>query len=182
MQLEIPSETVLHALALCKRSGVRVILDPAPAPAKGLPRALYNVDVLTPNQTEAEALLAHGGAAAMGRMKRERRVDAKQLGGDLLARGPARVILKLGARGAMIVGGAADEIEHVKGYKVKVVDTTAAGDAFTGALAVGMAEGMEASRAVRFANAAGAKCCETFGAQPSLPTRIEVEGMMEGMH
>ena len=54
--------------------------------------------------------------------------------------------------------------------------------AFNGALAVGLAEGMEMGRAVRFANAAGAKTCETFGAQPALPTRMEVEGLMEGMH
>jgi ribokinase len=75
-----------------------------------------------------------------------------------------------------------NEVEHIKGYKVRVVDTTAAGDAFTAALAVGVAEGMELGRAVRFANAAGARCCETFGAQPSLPTRIEVEAVMGGIH
>jgi ribokinase len=181
MQLEIPPATVAHAVALCRRAGVRVILDPAPVPAKGLPRGLYNVDVLTPNQTEAEALLA--SRAGMGRMKRARRADARQLATDLLARGPSRVIVKLGAKGAMFVGRNDDDgVEHVKGFRAKVVDTTAAGDAFTGALAVALAEGMEVGRAVRFANAAGAKCCERFGAQPSLPTRIEVEGLMGGMH
>jgi ribokinase len=70
----------------------------------------------------------------------------------------------------------------VKGFKAKVVDTTAAGDAFNGALSVAMGEGMELERAVRFANAAGAKSCEKFGAQPAMPTRMEVEGVMEGMH
>jgi ribokinase len=65
---------------------------------------------------------------------------------------------------------------------VSVVDTTAAGDAFNGALAIGLSEGMELPRAVRFANAAGAKACEKFGAQPALPTRMEVESIMEGMH
>jgi ribokinase len=157
---------------------VRVILDPVPVPAGGLPRELYQVDVFTPNQTEAQALLAKP-AEQMGRMKRTRHVDAKQLGQELLERGPGAVVLKLGAKGAMVVES---EIEHVKGFKAKVVDMTAAGDAFAGALAVGLAEGMELTRAVRFANAAGARACETFGAQPSLPTRIEVEGLMEGMH
>jgi ribokinase len=177
MQLEIPIPTVVHALALARRHGVKVILDPAPVPEKGLPKSLYAVDILTPNQTEAEALLAKPGD--MGRSKRTRRVDAKQLGEELLERGPAVVLLKLGAKGAMIVD---NEIQHVKGFKVSVVDTTAAGDAFNGALAIGLGEGMELTRAVRFANAAGAKTCEKFGAQPALPTRIDVESMMEGMH
>lgn len=177
MQMEIPTETVAYAIALCRRAGVKVVLDPAPVPAKGLPKALYQVDVLTPNQTEAEALLAR--KANMGRLKRTRREDAKQLGEELLERGPAVVLLKLGAKGAMIVD---NEIEHVKGYKVKVVDTTAAGDAFNGALTVAFSEGMELSRAVRFASAAGAKACEKFGAQPAMPTRIEIESLMEGMH
>ena len=115
----------------------------------------------------------------MGRSKRTRHVDAKQLGEELLERGPGIVLLKLGAKGAMIVD---NEIQHIKGFKVNVADTTAAGDAFNGALAVGLAEGMDLSRAVRFANAAGAKTCETFGAQPALPTRMEVESLMEGMH
>ena len=178
LQLEIPLLTVAQAIAVARRAGVRVILDPAPAPPDGLKRALYQVDVLTPNQTEAEALLAKAGTA-MGRMKRTRRVDAKQLGEELLERGPGAVVLKLGAKGALLVD---NEIEHVKGYKTKVVDTTAAGDAFNGALAVGLAEGMELGRAVRFANAAGAKACENFGAQPALPTRMEVEGLLGGMH
>ena len=177
MQLEIPIATVEHAIGVCRKAGVKVILDPTPVPEKGLPRALYQVDVLTPNQTEAEALLAKGGV--MGRMKRARPVDAKQLGQELLERGPSVVVMKLGAKGAMIVD---NEIAHVKGFKSKVCDTTAAGDAFNAALAVGLAEGMELSRAVRFANGAGAKACEKFGAQPGLPTRMEVEGVMEGMH
>jgi ribokinase len=177
LQLEIPLETVAHAIALARRAGVKVILDPAPVPPKGLPKALYQADVLTPNQTEAEMLLSSG--AAMGRSKRARRVDAKQLGQELLERGPGVVLLKLGAKGAMIVD---NEIQHVKGFKVSVADTTAAGDAFNGALAVGLAEGMELGRAVRFANAAGARACEKFGAQPALPTRMEVESLMEGMH
>ncbi|MDB5324031.1 MAG: ribokinase [Phycisphaerales bacterium] len=177
LQLEIPLDTVAHAIALCRRAGVKVILDPTPVPAKGLPKPLYQVDVLTPNQSEAEVLLETG--AAMGRSKRARRVDAKQLGEELLERGPGVVLLKLGAKGAMIVD---NEIQHVKGFKVNVTDTTAAGDAFNGALAVALAEGMELGRAVRFANAAGARACEKFGAQPALPTRMDVESLMEGMH
>jgi len=177
LQLEIPTETVAHAIAVARRGRARIILDPAPVPSQGLPKPLYQVDFLTPNQTEAETLLA--SKAAMGRLKRSRRVDAKQLGQELLERGPAAVILKLGQKGAMLVD---NEIEHVKGHSVSVADTTAAGDAFNGALAVALAEGMEIGRATRFANAAGARACEKFGAQPALPTRLEVESLLQGMH
>lgn len=174
LQLEIPLETVRHAIALCQRRGVYTILDPAPVPEGGLSRPLYGVDLLTPNQNEAEALLRAG--RPMGRMKRTRRVDAKQIGGELLTRGPKQVVLKLGRKGAMLVGR---EIEHVKGFTVEVVDTTAAGDAFTGALAVARAEGITGRDAVRFANAAGAVCCQSFGAQPALPSRQSVEAMLK---
>jgi ribokinase len=181
LQLEIPLKTVEPAISVCRQAAVMTILDPAPVPAKGLSRALYGVDYFVPNQNEAEALLHHG---SMGRSKRTKRPDARQIGQQLLERGPATVILKLGAKGCMIVNEEDGEprIEHVKGYRAEVVDTTAAGDAFTAALATGLAEGMDLGRAARFANAAGAKCCEKFGAQPSLPTRIEVEAMMGGMH
>ena len=176
MQLEIPIKTAEHAAEVCRRAGVPVILDPTPVPPKGLPKALYQVEYLTPNQNEAEALLER---RELGRMKRTKRPDARQLAERLLERGPERVVLKLGPKGAVVMD---NEVEHIKGYKVRVVDTTAAGDAFTAALAVGVAEGMELGRAVRFANAAGAKCCETFGAQPALPTRMEVETVMGGIH
>src|SRR4051812_30773429 len=167
LQLEIPVETVAHTINLARQAGVRVILDPTPVPAKGLSRALYGVDVLTPNQTEAEALLMQGNG--LGRMKRTRRVDAKLLGEELRERGPGAVVLKLGRKGAMLLDG---EIAHVKGHPVSVVDTTAAGDAFNGALAVGLAEGMEMERAVRFANAAGAEAGGEVGAQPGVRGRV----------
>jgi len=173
MQLEIPADTVRHALAVCRRHGVYTILDPAPVPPKGLPREMLAVDVLTPNQGEAEALLA--ARRSMGRMKRTTRVDAKQLGSDLLAMGPRSVVLKLGRRGAMLVDG---DVYTERGFKVDVTDTTAAGDAFTAALAVGHTEGVRGRAAVRFANAAGALCCEGFGAQPSLPGRDAVDALL----
>ena len=190
MQLELPLETVQHAVAVCQRLGVMTVLDPAPVPPRGLPRALFEVDVLTPNQREAEALLPAG---RMGRMQRTKRVDAKQIGSELLSRGPRAVVLKLAARGAVVVARPMDEpeegarrvasrddvqIEQVPPIKVKVVDTTAAGDAFTAALAVALSEGRGLGEAARFANAAGAVCCESFGAQPSLPTREAVERLV----
>lgn len=175
LQLEIPPATVRHAVALCRRLGVFTILDPAPVPQKGLPRALFGVDLLTPNESEAERLLAHGS---------ERMTDPARVGAALLARGAGTVALKLGGRGAMIVGraGRAGETEAVRPFKVKVIDTTAAGDAFTAALAVAVSEGMTLPQAVRFANAAGALCCTGFGAQPSLPTRAAVDALIAQHH
>ncbi|HEX8525221.1 MAG TPA: ribokinase [Tepidisphaeraceae bacterium] len=174
MQLEIPLATVRHALAMCQAHGVYTILDPAPVPEKGLPRALFGVDVLSPNQTEAEMLV---GAPSRPRIRTKRVVDPKLLASDLLARGAKNVVLKLGKAGALATDG--EGFAAVKGFKVKVVDTTAAGDAFTGALAVAHSEGIETEAAVRFANAAGAICCSGFGAQPSLPTREQVDLLVE---
>lgn len=175
LQLEIPAETVNHAIEVCRELGVFVILDPAPVPPRGLSRAMWSVDLLTPNQKEAEALLS---IRHIGRLRRTKRPDARQIGADLLAKGPANVVLKLSSKGAM-VQSSSGAIEHVKGFKIEVVDTTAAGDAFTGALAVGIAEGLSISEAARFANAAGALSCTSFGAQPSLPARADVDKLLK---
>jgi ribokinase len=173
MQLEVPLETVEHAIALCQQHGVFTILDPAPVPPK-MPRALYGVDVLTPNQREAERLL---GINPQVDVVPKRAEDPKLIGSRLLSRGSRSVVLKRGNRGAVLIGRDG-EIRTVKGFKIKVVDTTAAGDAFTGALAVAHAEGMELPEAVRFANAAGAVACQSFGAQPGLPGRDAVDRLM----
>jgi ribokinase len=174
LQLEIPTDTVRHALALCRRRGVYTILDPAPAPPAGLPEGLFDVDVLTPNEVEARAL---AGTATEHAAAGDRIADLEQLGTKLLGRGPKAVVLKLGAGGAMLLSRDG-RVERVAAFPVAVVDTTAAGDAFTGALAVARAEGLGWSDAIRFANAAGAACCRTFGAQPSLPSREAVDAMI----
>jgi ribokinase len=173
LQLEIPLDVVGHTLLVCRRLDARTMLDPAPVPPKGLPRALFDVDILCPNENEAEALLQRRSTGS-----RPKRADAKQMGGDLLARGPTVVIQKLGRKGALIQDRHG-YIEHVKGFAAKVIDTTAAGDAFAGAFAVALSEGRSMQDAVRFANAAGAACCESFGAQPALPTRQAVESKLK---
>jgi ribokinase len=175
LQLEIPLNTVAHVIAMCQRLKVFTILDPAPMPAEGLPRALFGVDILTPNQIEAEALL---GLDSAREVLPKRSDDQKQIASDLLARGAKAVVLKRGGRGAVMVDRDG-MIRTIKPHKVKVVDTTAAGDAFTAALAVGHAEGMTLPESAAFANAAGAACCENFGAQPALPTREAVEKLLE---
>jgi ribokinase len=177
LQLEIPQETVKHAIELCRRLGVYTILDPAPAPAppKGLPRAMYHVDLFTPNQTEAELLLE---LAPRHHVKKKRLQDPKQLAADLLARGPRSVVLKLGAKGCFRADSEG-ALDRARPYKVKVIDTTAAGDAFTAALAIARAEEMPWPDALKFANAAGALTCTNFGAQPALPGRDAVERMIK---
>ncbi len=110
--------------------------------------------------------------------RRRKIIDPKQIASSLLARGCLAVVLKQGSRGAMLVGRDG-VIRTIRPFKVKVVDTTAAGDAFTAALAVAHAEGMELPETVRFANAAGAIACQTFGRSRRRPTREAVLKLME---
>jgi ribokinase len=175
LQLEIPMATVRHAIDLCRRHEIYTILDPAPAPAPHkMPRAMYQVDLFTPNQSEAETLL---GWLPTHRVKKKRIEDPKQIAADLLSRGPRSVVLKLGAKGCLAAAEGAP-LEHAKAFKVKVVDTTAAGDAFTAALAIARAEQLDWRDTLRFANAAGALTTTAFGAQPALPTRDAVDRLV----
>ena len=161
LQLETPTESVLTAAKMAHQGGVRVILNPAPAPPDALPAELLAyVDILTPNESEARLL-----AGAQVRIEKAARLLTRQ--------GVGTVIVTLGARGALIV--TPDDEQLVPGFAVDAVDTTAAGDAFNGGLAVALAEGNPLAKAVRFANACGALATTRMGAQPSLPTLDEVE-------
>ncbi len=165
LQLELPVKTVIHAIRVCHRHGVEAILDPAPALADP-PDDLFGADVLSPNETEAALLL--GGSEPSG--------EPHEIAQALAARGAREVVLKLGAQGAGVLSDG--RFELVPGHKVDVVDTTAAGDAFTAGLAVACARGRSLCQAVRYANAAGALACTQFGAQPSMPTAADVEAMV----
>jgi ribokinase len=169
LQLELPVATVVAAVKMAQRHGKRVILDPAPAVAT-LPEELCAVDVLSPNETEAEVLTGEKVSGKSG---------AQRAAGKLLARGAKTVILKMGGRGALAMTGQQSP-GWTAAYKVNVVDTTAAGDAFTAALAVALAEGTELAGAVEFANAAGALACTRLGAQQAMPTANEVRRLMCG--
>ena len=163
MQLETPLETVQAAADLAARAGVRVILNPAPA-RKLLDSLLKLVSMLTPNETEAELLTG---------IRVDNDAAAAEAADKLLSKGVQAVILTLGARGAFLATKEGKQL--VPGFKVKPVDTTAAGDIFNGALAVALAEDRSLAEAVRFANAAAAISVTRLGAQPSAPYRKEIE-------
>jgi len=165
-QLEIPLETVLRAAAAAKKNGVRIMLNPAPA--RALPEELIaGSDFLLPNETELNLLTGQpvkDVASAEGAAR------------ALLAKGAQTVIVTLGANGALLV--TKDEAKHIPAFKVQVVDTTAAGDAFIGGFASALLRGDELEQAVRYANACGALATTKFGAQPSLPNKEEVERLL----
>ncbi|NCG39068.1 MAG: ribokinase [Actinobacteria bacterium] len=163
LQLEVPLETVEAAAKIA--SGT-VILNPAPAPTKPLPDALLrNVDVLVPNQTEFATLTGHDGPIDA--------VVAAELAGLLPS--PA-IVITLGAEGALVVvNGVAT---RVAAPVVEPVDTTAAGDSFCGALADALVGGASILEAAQWAVRVGAATTQRHGAQPSLPTRAEVETLL----
>lgn len=165
-QLESPLEAVEHAIALAHSCGVKVILNPAPA-RKLSPETLSKVDFLIPNESETAILTG---------MEVTDVPSAKKAADHLRQQGVGIVILTLGEKGALLVGPS--EEMYIPAYEVEVVDTTAAGDAFVGGFAVALAEGENLANAVRFANAAGALTVTRLGAQPSLPTRKEVESLL----
>jgi ribokinase len=162
MQLETPLATVQAAAQLAAQAGVGVILNPAPA--QPLPDQLLKlVSILTPNETEAELLTGVRVTSA---------ASAAQAAAKLRRRGVQTVIITLGARGAFVAAATGQQL--IPGFKVKAVDTTAAGDTFNGALAVALAEGQPLAQAVRFANAAAALSVTKLGAQPSAPRRRDI--------
>ena len=169
LQLEIPLETVEMAVKLAKSHGVRVILNPAPAVP--LPRSILDyVDVITPNENEAAILLGADFDPGSGQ-------GVPDLFNKLKI--PALVVT-LGERGARFSRG--EQVATVPAYPVEPIDTTAAGDAFNGALAVALGRGEGLESAVRFANAVGALSTTRLGAQPSLPTAVEVDAFLKGQN
>ena len=169
-QLEIPLETVEAVGEICAEYFVPFILDPAPA--RPLPDGLLeNVTWLTPNETETCSLLDHGFEQLQD--------DALEAAaGKLLERGCQNVILKLGARGCYVARSDGRR-RRWPGYPVRAVDTTAAGDAFNGALAVRLLRDKDPLSAVEWASAVAAISVTRHGAQPSMPTAAEVEHFLE---
>jgi len=162
-QLEIPEAVVGHTLARARALGKIVILNPAPAtgplPAQWLPW----IDYLVPNESEAQLL---SGVPVTGRQGAEAAAKV------LLQRGAGKVLLTLGAAGALLAGP--EGIQDFPAFKVQAVDATAAGDTFTGAFAASLAQGCAEVEAIRFAQQAAALSVTQEGAQPSIPHRQHV--------
>jgi ribokinase len=165
-QLEVPVEAIRVAAVMASAAGIPVILNPAPA--QPLDDALLRiVSILTPNEHEAAFLTGiavHDAGSVIA------------AAAALRNRGVGTVILTLGARGVYYTDGTLNE--WVPAYRVKSVDTTAAGDVFTAAFAVALAEGVPPIDACRFACAAAAISVTRCGAQPSAPHRAEIDAML----
>ncbi len=166
LQLEIPLDVVEAAARIARQAGTVVVLDPAPARREVL-SLLPIVDYLTPNETELFCLAADPTAA----------LPPAGLAARLLGQGAWRVVAKLGASGALLLGDALEM--RFEPFPVAAVDTTAAGDVWNGAFAADLAEGGTVGEAGRFANAAAALSVTRRGAQPSMPTRSEVVAFMK---
>ena len=163
LQLELRLDVTKEIIRRAHGYGVKVLLNPAPA-VKLEKEILGMVDFITPNETELSIL-----TGLPTETDEEVIVAAK----ELLSYGTKTIIVTLGCRGALIA--TKDDVEIVSGYKVKAVDTVAAGDSFNGAFAVALTEGKTLQEAVKFANAMGALTVTEKGAIPSLHTRAQVE-------
>ncbi|MWO99480.1 ribokinase [Escherichia coli] len=163
MQLESPVESVLAAAKIAHENHTTVVLNPAPARVLS-DELLALVDIITPNETEAEKLTG---------IRVENDDDAARAAGALHDKGIGTVIITLGSRGVWV--SANGEGRRVPGFKVKAIDTIAAGDTFNGALVTALLEGRAMDEAIRFAHAAAAIAVTRKGAQPSVPWRKEID-------
>ncbi|MCQ6255279.1 ribokinase [Pseudomonas sp. Q11] len=163
-QLEVPDATVGHALKRGRELGKTVILNPAPA-SRALPADWYaSIDYLIPNESEA---------AVLSGLTVDSLETAEAAATQLIAAGAGKVIVTLGAQGLMFANGAS--FEHFPAPLVKAVDTTAAGDTFVGGFAAALADGKSEVEAIRFGQVAAALSVTRAGAQPSIPTWLEVQ-------
>ncbi len=163
MQLESPLDSVLLAAQIAHQNKTTVVLNPAPA--RALPDTLLSlVDIITPNETEAEKLTG---------VRVENDDDAAKAAQVLHAKGIDTVIITLGSRG--VWASVKGEGRRVPGFKVQAIDTIAAGDTFNGALMTALLENTPLADALRFAHAAAAIAVTRKGAQPSVPWREEID-------
>jgi ribokinase len=168
MQLETPLDVLQRVAALAPELGLPLLLDPAPAPATPLPEGIWaGVRLTKPNEHEAATITGMavhdvGSAVTAGRW--------------FLDRGVQTAVITLGERGAVVVEG--DDVTELPAYRVEAVDTTAAGDAFTGALVAALSHGLALPEALRRGMAAAALAVTVPGASPSLPTAAAVDDFL----
>ncbi|RSM30290.1 ribokinase [Aeromonas salmonicida] len=166
LQLEVPLESVFEAAKLARSHGTRVVLNPAPA--RPLPaELLVLVDLITPNQTEAELLTG---------VKVSDEASAAQAAARFHQMGISDVMITLGSQGVYCSNARQQQL--IPGFRVEAVDTTAAGDTFNGALLAAELAGADFNAAVRFAHGAAALSVTKFGAQSSIPSKVEVDAFL----
>ncbi|WP_429234722.1 ribokinase [Aeromonas salmonicida] len=166
LQLEVPLESVFEAAKLARSHGTRVVLNPAPA--RPLPAELLAlVDLITPNQTEAELLT---GVKVTDEASAALAVDRFH------QMGISDVMITLGSQGVYCSNARQQQL--IPGFRVEAVDTTAAGDTFNGALLAAELAGADFNAAVRFAHGAAALSVTKFGAQSSIPSKVEVDAFL----
>jgi ribokinase len=167
LQYEVIPETLYASIQMARELSIPIIFNFAPAAEIDV-SYLEGLDYLVVNETEAEFVCGFAVEDEGGVIKASQK---------LLTLGVKTVIITLGAKGAFVAGNGWSTI--VPSFKVDAVDTTAAGDTFCGTLATALVEGKPLLEAVRFANAAAAVCVTRLGAQPSIPTREQIEAMLE---
>jgi ribokinase len=165
LQMEIPFDTVLHTISLAAELNIPVILNPAPAPKQEIPPNIFTkIEYLTPNKGELDNLTGNLPST---------KVDLIAKARILLKLGVKNVLITLGEKGSVLVNNVSTL--EIPTFSVQAIDTVAAGDCFNGCLATALAEGKQVREAVRFASAAAAISVTRRGAQPSLPSRTEIE-------
>lgn len=167
MQYEIPEETIKYVIDLANNKNIPVLWNVAPARAFDF-SYIPKVNILVLNEVEAGFLAG---------MTVENKADAEKAANILVAKGVEKVIITLGSQGAFVV--TKDQKVSVPSYKVNAVDTTAAGDTFCGAFSVALVEGKSLKKALQFASAAAAISVTRMGAQPSAPTRAEIDKFLK---
>ena len=166
-QFELGPELVFPALRLAKARGLSVIWNPAPAPTVRIPLdVIQSVDVLTPNETEAEMLTGQPIRSIE---------DARAAAQTLRTMGFAHVMITLGEKGLISCG--ADACIYLEGLDVETVDTTAAGDVFVGALVTQLAAGSPIQQAALYANCAAALSTTVSGTMTSIPSLLDVQAL-----
>lgn len=169
MQLEIPIDTVCYAAERAMQMGVKVVLNPAPAAV--LPEQLLkNIYILTPNKTEAELISG---------IKINDIETAKKAALEIYKKGVDIVLITLGSQGSLIYIDS--EFRHIPARKVDAIDTTAAGDVFNGAMCTYLAEGYSVLESIQFATIASSISVTRSGAQPSIPSREEVNTVLNSV-
>jgi len=166
MQFEIPEETIKYVIDLANKKGIPVMWNVAPAKTFDF-TYIPKVNILVLNEIEAGFL---------ARNKVQNESDAEKAAEILVNKGVEKVIITLGSKGAFVF--TKNEKESVPAFKVKAVDTTAAGDTFCGSFAVALVEGKSLKESLQFASAAAAISVTRIGAQPSAPTRVEIDDFL----